>query len=67
MADPDDAMNDRVTPPGRKRNVRKIVLIAVALLAMFVIALAVASTSIGVLQRPGADPGSADVNQAPAD
>lgn len=65
MADPNDAMNDRVPSPGR--NVRKIVLIALALLAMFVIALAVASTSIGVLQRPGADPGSVDSNQAPAD
>ncbi|EJL34464.1 hypothetical protein [Novosphingobium sp. AP12] len=67
MADPNDVMNDRVTTPARTRNVRKIVIIAIALLIMFVIALAVASMSIGVLQRPGADPGSADASQAPAD
>ncbi|MBF7013774.1 hypothetical protein QUC32_02855 [Novosphingobium resinovorum] len=50
-------MNDHVTTHRRTHNVRKIVIIAIALLAMFLIALAVGSTSIGVLHRPGADPG----------
>jgi len=65
MADPNDSMNEQLRTPGATRNVRKIVLIAIALLVMFVLAIAVASTSIGVLKRPGPDPGS--VQKAPAD
>lgn len=67
MSDPEDAMNDHVTTHRRTHNVRTIVIIAIALLAMFLIALAVATTPIGVLHRPGADPGSADASQASAD
>lgn len=62
-----DPMNDRMPPPGIRRGPRKAVYIAIALLVMFGIALAVASTAIGVLDRPGQDPGALDHKQAPAD
>ena len=63
--DPNDPMNERHSPPGTQKRARKIVWMWVALGVMFVVAAGVASTSIGVLQRPGADPGA--VNKAPAD
>lgn len=62
---PNDPMNDRVPTPGPKRNFRKIGIISVALLAMFIAAILVSSTAIDILHRPGFDPGS--VQKAPAD
>ncbi|GAB7550511.1 hypothetical protein NRB_00050 [Novosphingobium sp. 11B] len=63
--DPNDPMNERHASPGTRKGVRKIVWMAAGLAVMFVIAAGIVATSIGVLQRPGADPGA--VQKAPAD
>lgn len=60
-----DPMDEKHAPPGARKGVRKAVYLAIALLVMFLLAIGISSTSIGVLKRPGADPGAFD--KAPAD
>lgn len=63
--DPNDPMNESHAPPGGRKGMRKIVWLWIVLAAMAVVAAGIAATSIGILQRPGADPGA--VQKAPAD
>lgn len=61
----DDPMDERHDVPGKRRPVRKAVWIAAGLVIMFLIAMGVASTTIGILDRPGKDPGA--YRNAPSD
>ncbi|MFD1961464.1 hypothetical protein ACFSHP_24865 [Novosphingobium panipatense] len=57
-------MNERHAPPGARKRFRKSAWIAAGLLVMFLAAMAITSTTIGIVDRPGHDPGS--VQKAPA-
>ncbi|MFC0205148.1 hypothetical protein [Novosphingobium soli] len=60
-----DPLNEGASARSTRGRRRKIPWIIAALLVMFLIAMAVAATSIGILKRPNTDPGS--VQKAPAD
>ncbi|MFC6622740.1 hypothetical protein AB3M93_15145 [Novosphingobium panipatense] len=60
-----DPMNERHAPPGARKRFRKSAWIAAGLLVMFLAAMAITSTTIGIVDRPGHDPGS--VQKAPGD
>ncbi|KQM19462.1 hypothetical protein [Novosphingobium sp. Leaf2] len=62
-----DLMDERMSTPAAQTSVRKAVAFSIALVIMFVIAIGITSTTIGILARPGADPGSMQANKAPAD
>lgn len=62
-----DLMDERMAAPTEQTSVRKAVAFSIALVIMFVIAIGITSTTIGILARPGEDPGSMQQNKAPAD